>query len=113
MPSLILDNRSGGQNILSGAFFSGHPLVPLGGIQLRLSPMASGNCYIAFSGGVTINSGGLPPNHLSGALDGMLLAPGDSYFIPKAFCGASGSPQIYIATDPAASGQARLYYEVM
>lgn len=111
MPSLILGNRSGGENILSGNTFSGHILSPIGGVTLRLAATASGNIYVGMSGGVTINSGGVAPNHLSGMLDGVLVPPGGTWVVPKAFLGPSGFPQIFIATDPAASGQARLYYE--
>jgi hypothetical protein len=53
-------------------------------------------------------SGG--PN--SGLSDGMILAPGDSYFVPKIACGNSGFLNIYALCDVAASGIGRLYFEI-
>lgn len=116
MPSLILGNTAGGQNILSGsALWSGIGTPhPVGGVQLKLHPNASGNAYVALSGGMNINSGGvlgISGTYLSGLLDGMFLAPGDSYFIPKLGIGLSGAPVVFVACDAAASGQARMYFE--
>ncbi len=64
--------------------------------------------------GVYSGGGGI----YSGALDGMQIAAGDSYWIPTiAFANkggpTSGVPNIYAGTDAAASGQARLYFEVL
>lgn len=113
MPSIILGNTSGGQNILSGSYYSGN-LVPIGEVRLKLALTSSGNCYVGLSGGVTANSGTLAASGgaSSGLLDGMLMFPGDSYNIPKIGYGRSGQPQLYVVCDAAASGQARLYWQI-
>lgn len=53
-------------------------------------------------------SGG--PN--SGLSDGMIMAPGDSYFVPRIGTGASGRVNIFADCDVAASGIGRLYFEI-
>jgi len=112
VPSTILSRASGQPfPIVSGNYWSGQGVFhPVGGIQLRLSPDASGNAFVGLSGGMTANSGGFL---LSGSnVDGMLLRPGDPYFIPKiAFI--SGQVNVYATCDATCSGQARLYWEVM
>lgn len=110
MPSYIIGNRSGGDPVISGMPWSGK-IVPQGGIQLRLDKNASGNAYIGLSGGTTVNSGGF---FLSGGglLDGMQLTPGDGYWIPHIATGPSGFINVVASCDSAASGQARLFYEV-
>ena len=115
MPSVLVGNQSGGQPIISGYPWSGiAPTPPIGGIQLRWDPNASGFCYIALSGRMTVGSGGLfqSGTAYSGLLDGMVLTPGDPYWLPRLVCGPSGSINIRVLCDAAASGQARLYYEV-
>lgn len=107
----MLGNRSGGDPLISGNPWSGfNAQFPLGGIQLGLDKDASGSVYVALSGGVTIKSGGF---FLSGGglMDGVQVKPGGSYFIPRSATGPSGSITIFVACDPAASGQARLYYD--
>lgn len=114
MPSIILGNQSGGQNILSGAYWSGRLGNPtVAGVQLRLAATAAGNAYVGLSGGVTVNSGAVigSGGMSSGLLDGFLLTPGDTYFLPRIAVGASGIPQVFVGTDAAASGQARMYVE--
>ena len=113
MPSFLISNRSGGDTLWSGALYSGSP-APVGGIQLYLDPSASGNAYIGLSGGMTIRSGGLwGSGALGGMLDGMLVPPGGNYFIPKeGLVKLSGNVNVYVSADAAASGQARLYFEV-
>ncbi len=103
MPSLLINNASGGQLVISGAQWSGQ-LVPVGGVQFRLDTLASGAVYIGLSGGMTVRSGGL--------LDGMVLNPGDGHFVPKLGYGPSGNPQIRVLADSTASGQALLFYEI-
>jgi hypothetical protein len=103
MPSLLINNASGGQLVISGAQYSGR-LVPTGGVQLRLDPLASGAAYIGLSGGMTVRSGGL--------LDGMVLNPGDGHFVPKIGYGFSGNPQIRVLADAAVSGQGLLFWEI-
>lgn len=117
MPSVILGNASGGQNILSGsALWSGAGVHPVGGVQLRWHCSAGGLAYVSLSGNMTINSGGILGNsgtYLSGLLDGMLMAPGDPYFIPKLGTGMSGSPSVFCACDAAVSGASlsRMFWE--
>lgn len=111
MPSILLGNQSGGQILVSGNPWSGS-IRPQGGVQLRLARNASGNAYIGLSGGVTISSGGFLQSG-GGLLDGMIMGPGDSYFIPRIGTGVSGAFSIYAAGDAAVSGQGRLYWEVM
>lgn len=119
MPSVIVGGASGGQNILSGAMFSGR-IAPIGGVQLRWDRTASGNLYVGLSGGVTRTSGGVlgvSGTYLSGQMDGMVLYPGDPYFIPKLGTGGntsftSGGPSIWVTPDAAASGQGRLFWQV-
>ncbi len=119
MPSTLLTAASGIPfPLISGNAFSGQGVPhPVGGVQLVLSPSASGNAYISLSGltlsgdlGTTVNSGGF---FLSGGglNDGILLAPGGGYFIPRLGIGPSGQLNLFASCDPAASGQARLYWE--
>lgn len=116
MPSILLDGRSGGVQVLSGVnlYFSGFPgfPVPTGGTLFTLAPNASGNAYLAFGSGlVTVNSGGAG-NVSGGIRDGMVMAPGISYFAPRTLIDMySGSPQLWVTVDAAASGQARLYFQ--
>lgn len=125
MPSQLIGVISGGQNLLSGNYFSGlGAFHPVGGLQLRADKSNSGNIYVALSGGVTINSGVISNAGVTsgGFMDGFPLAPGDSYFIPKiAFIQSSGgglsgttgsgTPGIFVACDSACSGTARVNYE--
>jgi len=110
MPSYLIGNRSGGDLLVSGNPWSGQ-IRPQGGVQLRLDKNASGTAYVAFSGGMTVTSGSV---WLSGGglMDGSPLYPGDALFVPRIATGASGSFSLYVMADAAASGQARLYYDV-
>lgn len=112
MPSTLLTAASGSPfPLFSGNLWSGQGTPhPIGGVQLTLSPTASGNAYVSLSGGGTVNSGGM---FLSGGglLDGMVMTPGAGYFIPKIGCGVSGTLQIYATCDAAGSGQSRLFWE--
>ena len=111
MPSVLLTAASGSPfPIVSGNPWSGTRIT--GGVQLRLHPNASGNAYITLSGGGTVTSGSFLFSGL-GYMDGYLMAPGNERFVDKAFCGASGSISIYATCDGAASGQARLFYEIL
>ena len=115
MPSFIIGNRSGGDPVVSGNPWSGQVGIagqfPTGGVQLGLDKDASGCAYVALSGGVTVRSGGF---FLSGGglLDGVQVHPGGAYFIPRIATGPSGFINIFVACDAAASGQARLFYDV-
>ncbi len=120
---MILGNplASGATPILSGWPWSGRPAKPVGGVQIRWIS-SGGNCYIALSGNpilsggfMTLTSGQmyLSGGANSGLLDGMPLAPGDSYFVPRLATGLSGQLSIFAICDQAASGIGRLYWEVM
>lgn len=118
MPSAQITNQSGGMLLVSGNFFSG-VFRPQGGCQIRADRANSGNIYVALSGGVTVGSGSYPLSGgiYSGALDGMELGPGDAYWIPAIAWSnkagpTSGTPSIYVATDAAASGFARVWFEI-
>lgn len=89
-------------------------LKPVGIVRVKLSSEASGFAYIGLSGGTTANSGGmlLSGGSFSGLLDGMELAPGQFYDIPRIGTGASGSFTVFARFSPACSGLARLYFEV-
>jgi len=113
MPSVLVGNQSGGQPIVSGNYFSGRA-GPIGGIQLRWSPSASGNAYVGYSGGITVASGGLFQSGTDwiGQLDAMPLKPGDALFVPKLMLNSGqGFTNVYVLCDAAASGQGRLYWE--
>ncbi len=119
MPSYLIGNppNSGFQPLISGNFWSGRgDRFPTGGIQVYWDANASGAAFIAFSGGhpnsggPTIQSGGMFLSGL-GDMDGFKLAPGTSYFIPRQVLGPSGTVNIYIGCEVAASGQGRMYWE--
>lgn len=121
MPSFIIPGGglwSGGADILSGNYWSGLGAVnPVGGVQLLADIRNSGAVYIAYSGGMTITSGGLGNNssgfpNFSGRMDGTPIYPGGALLVPKlVFTPFSGNPQLYALADAACSGQARLYLE--
>jgi hypothetical protein len=111
MPSAVVGFTSGGQVLYSGTAYSGR-LVPVGGVQIVAHPSNSGNVYVALSGGVTVTSGGFPLSG-GGLLDGIPLAAGSSYFVPKSALGASGFVNIWLASDAACSGQARVHWELI
>lgn len=97
--------------LVSGNFWSGVSNKPaIGGIQLRLDRAASGNAYIALSGGGTQQSGGFLLSGIN-TTDGMQIGPGDAYFLPRISFTPSGQLNVYVMSDAACSGQARLYYE--
>lgn len=118
MPSVILGRNSGGQLLISGNPYSGTGSYtgkfPIGGIQFFADRNNSGAVYIGLSGGLTVTSGAFIASGgpASGMLDGMQVAPGGGYFIPRIGDGASGSFSIYADCDAACSGQARVYFEV-
>lgn len=115
MPSVQIGNQSGGQALFSGNPFSG-TLRPFGGVQLMWDPLASGlYAYVGLSGGLTVKSGVINSSFINsgGGLDGLPMAAGTTYFIPKIACQpVSGSTPIFVACDQGASGLYRLYYEV-
>lgn len=111
MPSVLIGNPllSGPQVVVSGNPWSGR-VNPVGGIQFRLAKNASGNVYIGLSGNVTLNSGGMFMSG-GGLADGMLVGPGDAYWVPKLGMATSGTYSVYARHDAAVSGQGRLYWE--
>jgi hypothetical protein len=115
MPSALLGNplASGPQLLFSGNPYSGGHPFPQGGVQVRLHPNASGNAYVGFSGNLTLTSGGFFLSGSLGYADGMILGPGDSYFVPKIACGISGQLSIFVLADAACSGQARIFFDVL
>ncbi len=119
MPSYLLGGAaSGGTNLLSGNFWSGvGALHPYSNIRLKADNLNSGYVYIAFSGGMTIKSGGLNTSGFannSGFMDGSPLAAGEVWFVPRlAVAGISGAPILYAAPDAAGSGHDRIFMEVL
>ncbi len=112
---------SGAQQVIVGNPFSGS-IHPVTGVLLKLASDASGSVYVGIqqSGIVTVNSGGyflsgnptVSGGFPMGFFDGVQLGPGQSYLIQKgALTQYSGVWPIYIRSDAACSGQARLYYE--
>jgi hypothetical protein len=124
MPSVVIGQPvlSGAAVVISGNPWSGH-FTPVGSIMFRWVS-SGGNVYLALSGGgpplsgnfMTINSGGfaLSGGCLSGMLDGILIAPGDTYTIPKIALPttgpSSGSINVFALNDNSSSG-GRLYFE--
>lgn len=116
MPSLQVFPQSGGIGIVSGNPYSG-TLFPVGGVQLKVDT-SGGPIYVGLaiplgvtppvSGGpMTFTSGGSLTS--GGLLDGVQLAPGDPYFIPKVRL-SSGLQTIRLNCAAASSGT-RLYWE--
>lgn len=139
MPSVVVNYvpGSGFMPIFSGNPWSAQRIVfPVGGFQLRASPLNSGTVYISLSGayqysgqlstlvtsgGPTINSGtwgilsgGTIMGSGTGIMDAMPLLPGDTYFPPKLGDRqlTSGQFGLCVGADPACSGGfARLHVE--
>lgn len=113
MPSFLVGKPvlSGPDVMVSGWAWSGKASYPVGYVQIRTHPNSSGNIFLGYSGGMTMNSGGL---FLSGGglLDGMLLAPGDAFAVPRLATGQSGNLSIYFRGEAATSGQARVFWEI-
>lgn len=121
MPSVLIDNdRSGGMPLISGNPFSGQQYAPQSVLVIKASRTNSGAIYVGLSGGVTVLSGGFALSG-GGQRDGMEVGPGGSYSVPRmAFdkggisgsFAVSGGFGIYVACDPACSGQARAFWEM-
>ena len=116
MPGIRLNNQSGGQLAISGAWYSGNGSEPIGSILFRAAVYNSGAMYVGLSGGITINSGGLNLSGFangSGLMDAVPVYPGDCYQLPRlATLRYSGNFNVYIATDPAVSGQGYAFWEI-
>lgn len=130
MPQILLGAQSGGINILSGNYWSGQGTNhPVGGVQLMAHPNNSGIIYVALSGPIGLNSGGVSVTQNSGVfqqsgsiasglgnMDGMPLTAGTPYFIPRLAFPQSSSgvilPQIWVTPDANCSGQARVNWEI-
>lgn len=113
MPSTLLGYpyASGPQPLISGCPWSGLRPIPVGNLVLKLDKNASGYAYVGLSGATTLTSGGF---FLSGGglLDGVQMAPGDTYTIPReALYLNSGRLNVFIRSDQACSGQGRLFWE--
>jgi hypothetical protein len=114
MPSILVGVVSGGQLMVSGTLTSGRQPKPQGGIQLKAASNNSGNVYVALSGNMTINSGLISAAGVAsgGNMDGVALAPGDAYWVPAGAMTVSGAINVFLGTDAASSGTARIYYEI-
>lgn len=115
MPSRILSRASGAPfPLISGNFWSGQGGThPVGSIVFRWASDASGNAYIALSGGATITSGGFFLSGTLGNADAMMIPPGGTYTLPKLAINLSGVLNVYASCDAAASGVGRLWWEVL
>lgn len=116
MPSILVSPVSGGLQVISAPNPYSGKLLPVGEIRLLWTTAISGaNCYIALSGGMTVNSGSFGTS--GGLMDGRAIPPGGSYNIPKlgitsTVGNTSGTFNIYASCDAAASGAGRLYYDL-
>ena len=124
MPSTLVGGQSGGVLLVSGNVYSGSILdigtgYPggqgrVGGCQLKLASSASGSVYVGLPGlsgaAVTIGSGGFLSS--GGLADGIPLSPGQDYFVPRSRL-VSGVETIQLIPEAAASGQARLFWELL
>jgi hypothetical protein len=110
MPSLLLTAASGAPfPLVSGNLWSGQGFKPYSQVRLYLDRSASGNAYISTSGNATVTSGGFL---LSGQnQDAMALAPAGRLEYPRLVF-VSGQLNLFATCDAAASGQARLYFEI-
>ena len=114
MPSCLVGHVSGGQLLISGNPWSGR-ILPVGGIQFATPANGGVNIYIGLSGNMTVNSGvGYASGISSGFMDGMIMRPASTYFIPKICFAASGSFNVYAMSETAAnSGTPRVFWEVL
>lgn len=105
MPSNLLGFVSGGSFLVSGNPWSGTQSLPQG-LRLYNSSLSSGFAYVAFSGGLTMGSGGMESS--GGLMDGMPIPPNGSYNIPIP---AGGVGSIVVNVAAAVSGQVRLFWD--
>ena len=124
MPSTLVGGQSGGVllvsgNIYSGSFLdvgTGYPGAQgrVGGIQLKLGGDASGFVYVGLPGlsgtVMTTTSGGFLSS--GGLADGIPLSPGQDYFVPRSRM-TSGIQTVRLIPVAAASGQARMFWELL
>ena len=114
MPSCLPGFASGGQAIVSGNPFSG-TISPLGGVQLKVAVGISGLVYAGVllglsSGGITQTSGGAFSS--GGLSDGIELANGDAYFVPRLLC-SGNVDKIAVVVPPTVSGTMRVFWELV
>lgn len=103
MPSLIVGAQSGGVPIVSGNPYSGK-FPQFGGVSLRVTTNSSGSAFVAYSGNITMFSGGALTS--GGLRDGLELRVGDpavGIAIPP-----NGLEGIYATVAATVSGQVRL-----
>lgn len=107
MPSTLIGAQSGGVYLVSGKFFSG-TIWPIGFWTLKAARANSGMVYVGLSGGVTITSGGALAS--GGMLDGMEMAPGDTYPVPK-FAVSGNASGVMVTCAAGVSGFCRVFWE--
>ena len=114
MPSVILGNVSGGQQIILTNIWSG--IFENHGVQLRWA--GPGNAYVSVYSNVTVNSGTVSNTGVNsgGTNDGMIVLSGERYNVPPLVINniggtASGIFNIYALCDAASSGVGRMYFE--
>jgi hypothetical protein len=108
MPSVVIGGQSGGVPLWSGCLFSGIlPRNPTGGILIRSDRASSGSCYLGFSGGVTLNSGG---GMFSGGFrDGLDIGPREACFLPNTLLANQFMSGATLWATTALSGWVRLH----
>ncbi len=113
MPSTLPGSQSGGQPLVSGNPWSGS-IVPAGEVKLKVSESVSGIVYVGValgltSAGIVFPAGGAFSS--GGLSDGMELAAGDEYSIPKLQC--SGQiDRIRLLVASGLSGTMRVFWDV-
>lgn len=104
MPSLIVGAQSGGVPLVSGMVYSGYGL-PKQGVRLYNDVVSSGPVYAAWSGGVTIGSGGALTS--GGMNDGIPIPPNVTYHMPMP---PGGPASVYLTITAANSGLCRVWW---
>lgn len=108
MPSTLIGGQSGGVQLVSGNPWSGQMTAPTG-LRLRVTSNSSGSAFIAYSGGITIFSGGALAS--GGMSDGLEMRVTDPWYTMQLPVG--GAQNIYATATAANSGQVRINWGVM
>lgn len=106
MPSILLGFQSGGAPLCSGDFFSGRVGGSPRGIFVQNAWDSSGAIYLAWSGNVTITSGGMLSS--GGTMDGREVGPGRSMGYPLP---PGGPASVYAICTAGVSGRVRLFWD--